>query len=86
MSNLSIYKNQELKNAIKSVTIKDGTTKDGNPYEYLEIEYINGFRTRTYFNSMNEFGYLNAFQTATNQNQNNIINQGTPVSNTGVPF
>lgn len=82
MSNLSTFKGQELKTAIKSVQIKDGTTKDGNSYEYLEIEYINGFKTRTYFNSMNEFGYLNAFQSI---NQN-IINQGTPVPNTGVPF
>lgn len=85
MSNLSTYKNQELKNSIKTMQIKDGTTKDGNPYEYLEIEFINGFKTRTYFNSMNEFGYLNAFETASRQNQN-IVSQGTPVSNTGVPF
>lgn len=86
MSNLSTYKNQELKNAIRTATIKDGTTKDGNPYEYLEIEYINGFKTRSYFNSMNEFGYLNAFQTMSNQSSNNVLNQGTPVSNTGVLF
>lgn len=85
MSNLSMYKGQELKNAIKTVQIKDGTTKEGNSYEYLEIEYINGFKTRSYFNSINEFGYLNAFETFSRQNQN-IINQGTPVSNTGVPF
>lgn len=84
MSNLSAYKNQELKNAIKSFQIKDGTTKDGNPYEYLETEYVNGFKTRTYINSMNEFGYLNAFQQI--QNNGNIIQQGTPVSNSGVPF
>lgn len=88
MSQLQNFVGQDITKALRKMIVRNGTSKDGNAYEFIELEFINGFTTRIYANSQNEFGYLNAIQTmlsGTSEGQG-IVNSGTPVSNTGVPF
>lgn len=46
--------------ALKNMTVKSGTSKDGNPYTYLELTYINDWRQRVFLNDDQRFAFLNA--------------------------
>lgn len=62
MSELKDYLNQDLTDSIKLLSVKQGKTKDGTDYLYLELAFINGFTKRIFVNSSEMFGFLNAFQ------------------------
>ena len=62
MSELQDYLNQDLTDSIKLLTVKQGKTKDGVDYSYVELAFINGFTKRIFVNSSEMFGFLNAFQ------------------------
>lgn len=86
MSKLSSYVGQDFKNIIKSFVIKSGTSKEGNTYEYLDLELTNGFSQRLYINQSNEFGLLNALQSTNQQVAQNMIQNSTPVPSSNLPF
>lgn len=62
MSELQDYHNQDLTDSIKLLTVKQGKSKEGTDYYYLELTFINGFTKRIFVNSTESFGFLNAFQ------------------------
>lgn len=62
MSELQNFHNQDLTDSIKLLTVKQGKSKDGTDYYYLELTFINGFSKRIFVNSTESFGFLNAFQ------------------------
>lgn len=62
MSELQEYHNQDLTDSIKLLTVKQGKSKEGTDYYYLELTFINGFTKRIFVNSTESFGFLNAFQ------------------------
>lgn len=62
MSDLQDYHNQDLTDSIKLLTVKQGKSKEGTDYYYLELTFINGFTKRIFVNSTESFGFLNAFQ------------------------
>lgn len=63
MSELQDYLNQDLTDSIKLLTVKQGKSKEGTDYFYLELTFINGFTKRIFVNSTESFGFINAFQT-----------------------
>ena len=62
MSEFQDYHNQDLTDSIKLLTVKQGKSKEGTDYYYLELTFINGFTKRIFVNSTESFGFLNAFQ------------------------
>ena len=62
MSELQDFHNQDLTDSIKLLTVKQGKSKEGTDYYYLELTFINGFSKRIFVNSTESFGFLNAFQ------------------------
>lgn len=62
MSELQDYHNQDLTDSIKLLTVKQGKSKEGTVYYYLELTFINGFTKRIFVNSTELFGFINAFQ------------------------
>lgn len=62
MSELKDYHNQDLTDSIKLLTVKQGKSKEGTDYYYLDLSFINGFSKRIFVNSSEMFGFLNAFQ------------------------
>lgn len=59
---LSKYINADLTESIQSFTVKSGTSKEGQPYCYLELTLINGYKARIFANSDATFAYSNAFE------------------------
>ena len=62
MSELQDFHNLDLTDSIKLLTVKQGKSKEGTDYYYLELTFINGFSKRIFVNSTESFGFLNAFQ------------------------
>lgn len=60
---------RDLLKAVASLQSKQGTTKDGTPYYYLEVGLINGFHTRIFLKSGEDFGWCNAFDQIETENQ-----------------
>lgn len=59
---LSKYLNKDLKGAIKSLTVVQGTAKDsGNVYYAIEIEFINSYKKRLFLRNDEAFAWCNAF-------------------------
>lgn len=58
------YLNNNIKNAIESLTVCQGTAKEsGNPYWYLSLKFINGYEKRIFLNDDSKFAVLNAIET-----------------------
>lgn len=47
---------------VDSVEVKQGTSKDGAPYCYVELHFINGFTKRLYPNDAERFAIISAFE------------------------
>lgn len=59
---LQNYFNKELKDAIQSVQVVQGTAKDsGNIYYAIEITFINNYKKRLFLRSDEQFAWCNAF-------------------------
>lgn len=59
---LSKFMGRELKDAIASIQVVQGTAKDsGNLYYCIELHFINGFTKRIYLQSAEQFAWCNAF-------------------------
>ena len=43
------------------VSVNQGTSKDGAPYCYVELHFINGFTKRLYPNDAERFALISAF-------------------------
>lgn len=84
MSKLQPFLGQDIKDTIKSLSVKSGTSKEGNTYDYLELELNNGFCQRLYINSSNEFGFLNALQNRVAGL--NTAPNASSVQNSNIPF
>lgn len=59
---LQKYLGKELKDAIASVQIVQGTAKDsGNIYYAVKMTFINGYEKRLFLQSAEQFAWTNAF-------------------------
>lgn len=54
------YFNLEFKDAISSCQVKQGTSKEGSPYSYIEIQFINGYSKRIFMNDEMKFAIFNS--------------------------
>lgn len=52
--------NQDIKDCVKSIIPRQGTSKDGAPYMYLEITLINGKPLRHFLRANEDFVWENA--------------------------
>lgn len=53
---------KDLKNAITSVEVVQGTAKDsGNIYYAIELKFVNGYTKRMFLRSDESFAWANAF-------------------------
>lgn len=52
--------NKDFKVAVKSAIVKKGTSKDGNDYYYLSLEFVNGYEHRVFLRSDNIFAFKDA--------------------------
>lgn len=57
------YYNRDFKAALASVELKTGTSKEGNPYTYLNLVFINGYSKRLFLNDEALFALRNAIDT-----------------------
>lgn len=66
-----MQENLDIINSISSVITKTGVSKAGNPYNYLEFNFINGYSTRMFLNSDSVFAIRDAYkQTKTELKEN----------------
>lgn len=63
MLTLQDLKNKNVVSTIQGLYVKEGTTKDGNNYNYLDLMFKNGWHTRIFLNDDQRFGFLNACET-----------------------
>lgn len=54
---------QELKDSIQSFQVKQGISKEGNPYNYIEMVLCNGYSNRLFLTEDKRFAFQNAFET-----------------------
>ena len=47
---------------IDEVSVKNGVSKDGSPYVYIVLHFINGFEKRIYPNDAERFAIISAFE------------------------
>ena len=88
MLTMNQLENKSLKGAIEDVLVKSGTSKDGNPYTYLEIIYINGWKQRAFLNDDQKFGFLNACELlkSRSEQKSDILAGSQPVESSTSPF
>lgn len=60
-NNLSNYVGKELKDAVSSLQVVKGTSKEGNTYYCIQLEFINGFPKRLFLKQDEVFAWTNAF-------------------------
>lgn len=56
------YLGQDYVKAIRSIQVKQGTTKEGSIYYYLSLLFINGYEYRMFLKSDQQFAVSNAFE------------------------
>lgn len=54
------YVDKDLKGAVKKLVLKQGVSKEGNGYYYLELSFNNGYSKRIFLNSESQFAITNA--------------------------
>lgn len=47
---------------VDGVSVKSGQSKEGTPYCYVELHFINGFTKRLYPNDAERFALISAFE------------------------
>lgn len=60
-NDLAQYQNKELKNAISSVQVVSGLSKEGNTYYCIELHFINNYTKRLFLRNDEMFAWCNAF-------------------------
>lgn len=64
------YLGKELKGAISSLKVVQGTARDsGNTYYAIELAFINGYTKRIFLRSDEQFAWTNAFEQLETQKQ-----------------
>lgn len=88
MLTMQDLQNKSLKGVIEDVMVKSGTSKDGNPYTYLEIIYINGWKQRAFLNDDQRFGFLNACEVlkSRHEQKTDVLAGSQPVDSSTSPF
>lgn len=68
MSTLTIndIRDKDILKAVSAVLVKQGKTKDGMNYDYLDIVFVNGWTKRVFLNSDGLYGLLNACEVSRN--------------------
>ena len=64
--------NEDLKKAISSAVIKEGKTKEGNTYTYIDLEFANGYTKRVFVNSDSLFGLKDALVFITKNDKKSV--------------
>ena len=54
--------NKDIRDAVQSVVVEKGKTKDGKDYDYFDITFKNGWVKRVFLTSDAIFGLLNAVE------------------------
>lgn len=57
------YYNLDFKDAIRSIQVKQGTSKEGSPYTYIELSFINNYSKRIFMNDEMKFAIFNSIDT-----------------------
>lgn len=69
---LQKYLGKELKGAISSIQVAQGTAKEtGNIYYAIDITFINGYKKRMFVSNAEQFAWVNAFDQLDTQVQVN---------------
>lgn len=71
-NNLSNYVGKELKDAVSSLQVVRGTSKEGNTYYCIQLEFINGFPKRIFLKQDEVFAWTNAFDMIDMNKQINV--------------
>ena len=54
---------------VDKVEVKQGTSKDGAPYCYVQLHFINGYTKRLYPDDAERFAIISAFDFSQTSNQ-----------------
>lgn len=72
MDNMQKYLGKELKGAISSLQVVQGTAREsGKPYYAIDITFINGYQKRMFISNAEQFAWTNAFDQLETQVQIN---------------
>lgn len=68
-NSLAKYLSKEYKGVIQSVQVYNGTSKEGSPYYAIDIVLCNGYKSRMFLKSAEQFAWTNAFDMIETQKQ-----------------